>query len=253
MKTGWKLLMVTGVVLVVLAGQVVAQPGGGPGRGPGRGRGPGLGLGRQPAGPMGPGGVLGPIAGQLNLTAAQRDAIRDICRQSRADANEVVEAVDNARAALHEAVIGGASAEQIRAAAATLGTAIGNQAVLQAQTVAAAKAVLTTEQLKQFEETKGRVPHARRPVAGPGFGGGPWGGPWGLQARRPGPGGGPWGGPRGLPAHRPGPGGGPAPMPHLGLEQMFKAADTNHDGVLSLEELRAFHGTVRGPGGPWRQ
>jgi Spy/CpxP family protein refolding chaperone len=230
MKTGWKLGIVAGVVLVVLAGQMMAQPGGGFGRGPAHSRAPGMGMGRQPVGPLGPGGVFGPLAAELNLTLEQRQKIRDICQQSRADANEVVEAIDKARADLHEAVIGGAGEQQIRAAAAALATAIGNQAVLQAQTIAAAKAVLTPEQLKEFEETKASVPHVRQRMGGPGFGGGPWG----LQAHGPGP-------------------GGPAAVPHLGLEQMFKTADTNKDGALSIEELRAFHETARGGRGPWYQ
>jgi Spy/CpxP family protein refolding chaperone len=186
---------------------------------------------RQPAGPMGPGGVLGPMTAQLDLTAEQRNTIRDICQQSRADANEVVEAIDEAQADLHEAVINGADAEQIRAAAAKVGTAIGNQAVLRAQTIAAVKAVLTPEQLKQWEENKATVPHTRRRPAGPGFGGGPGG----------------------LRAHGPGPDAGPAAVPHLGLEDMFKTADTNKDGALSIEELRAFHETRQGGWGPRHQ
>jgi len=244
MKTGWKVLMVAGVVLVVLASQVMAQPGWGPGRGPAHGRGPGMGMGRQPAGVTAPGRVFGPIADQLKLTDEQKRLIRSICQESRADANEVVEAVDNARAALHEAVLSGASEEQIRAAAATLGTAIGNQAVLQAQTIAAAKGVLTPEQLKQLEEVKASVPHTRQRMPGQGFGGGPWG----LRAH----------GPndstvsRQAPAHSAEAGGGEQ-VPHMSLEQMFKTADTNKDNALSIEELRAFQETVRGSSGPQHQ
>jgi Spy/CpxP family protein refolding chaperone len=230
MKTGWKLLMVAGVVLVVGAGQVMAQRGPRMGRGPAPGRGPGMGLRQPPGGPMGPAGMLGPMIAQLDLTAEQRNEIRNICQQSRADANEVVKAVDDARAELHEAALSGANEEQIRAAAAKLGTALGNQAVLRAQTVAAVKAVLTPEQLQKWEELKATVPHSRQRPAGPGFGGGPRG----LQARGAGP-------------------GGPAVVPHLTLEEMFKAADTNKDGALSLEELRAFQETARGNRGPWRQ
>ena len=109
----------------------------------------------------GPGGALGSGAAQLNLTDEQKQAIRTICQQSRADANEVVAAIDDARAALHEAVIAGADEAKIRAAAAALGTAIGNQAVLQAQTIAAAKAVLTEEQRKEYEKIRASVPHSR--------------------------------------------------------------------------------------------
>ena len=46
MKTGWKVLIAAGVVLTLVSGQVLAQPGGsGPGWGPGPGAGPGAGRG----------------------------------------------------------------------------------------------------------------------------------------------------------------------------------------------------------------
>ncbi len=242
MKTGRKVLTVAGVVCVALASQVMAQPGAGLGRGPAHGRAPGMGL-RQPAGVTAPGRVFGPVADQLNLTDEQKNLIRNICQESRADANEVVQAVDNARAALHEAVLSGASEEQIRAAAAALGTVIGNQAVLQAQTITAAKAVLTPEQLKKLDEIKATVPHTRRPMPGQGFGGGPWG----LRAH----------GPndaslsRRAPAYSAEAGG--EQVPHMSLEEMFKTADTNKDGALSIEELRTFHETMRGSPGPQHQ
>jgi hypothetical protein len=127
---------------------------------------------------------------------------------------------------LHEAVLSGASEEEIRAAAATLGTALGNQAVLQAATVTAVKAVLTDEQREQWEKIKEAVPHVPQRPRGQGFGGGPWG----MQAHRP----------NGF-----GPGG-PGPVPHMPLEQMFKAADTDKDSTLTIEELRAFQDTMRG-------
>ena len=242
MKTGWKTLMVAGIAVLGLSSLVMAGAGGGPGfgRGPMHGAGPGM-MAHGP-GPMGlgPGGALGFGAAQLNLTDEQRQVIRTICQQSRADANEVVAAIDDARAALHEAVIAGADEAKIRTAATALGTAIGNQAVLQSQTITAVKAVLTEEQRKEYEKICASVPHSPRPMGGQGFGGGRWGlqphGANGFDAQ---------GQP---PVHSVAPNG-PAPVPHLGIEQMFKSADTNKDGTLSMEELKAFHDTAtRRPG-----
>lgn len=251
MKTGWKTLMVAGGAILGLSSLLLAGGGGGPafGRGPAHEPGMGMGMMSHGGGPMGPGGVLGPAAAQLNLTDEQKQAIRTICQQSRADSNEVVGAIDEARAALHEAVIGGANEEHIRAAAAALGTAIGNQAVLQAKTVAAARAVLTEEQRKEHQEVQATVPHSRQGMSGRGFGGGPLGGRMGLQAHGP-------NGPNGTgqaPVHSAAPGG-PAPMPHMALEQMFKTADINKDGVLSMDEMKAFQDARRGgPGMERRQ
>ena len=59
--------------------------------------------------------------------------IRGIYDQARADANSVEQAVATATIGLHEAVASGATEAQIRAAATTLGTAIGNQAALARQ------------------------------------------------------------------------------------------------------------------------
>ncbi len=236
MKTGWKTRMVAAGAILALSSLVMAAPGGG---GPGFGRGPGRMAHEPGAMGFGPGGAaLGPAMAQLNLTYEQKQAIQTICQQSRADANEVVDAIEDARAGLHEAVIGGASEEQIRAAAATLGTAIGNQAVLRAQTVAAARAVLTEEQRKEHDKIRASVPHAGRGMGRPGLDAGFGGGRWGLQSHE----GGRFGAQGRPPAQ------GVAPMQHLRVEQMFQRADANKDGALSMDELKAFHDQV---GGGW--
>jgi len=244
MKTGWNTLIVAGVVLALLTSQVIAQPGGGPGRPHGRG----MGFGPQARGPMGPGGgglwcplgpgagpggMLGPLAWWLDLTEEQVGQIRDIYEQARTDANEAGAAVAKAGQTLREAVTEGAGEEQIRAAAEALGTAIGNQAVLHAKTQASARAVLTEEQLKDMGKIKDKMSQRGRGAQGAGLGG-PLGGRWGARPHGPGPG--------GRPA-----GDGPAP-----LEQMFKAADADKDGVLTLEELQAFQDAARG-GRPLRR
>ena len=163
--------------------------------------------------------ALGAIGAWLNLTDEQKAQIRQIQEQGKADAEAAQEAVVAARDALHDAVIGGAAEADIRAAATALGEAIGNQAVVHAKTVAAAKAVLTDEQRTKFDELKAklpalrqRMPHAQGPFC-------PWADP--NQAAQ-------------VPLHSQGLGG---PIP---LEQMFKAADTNKDGKLTMEELQAF-------------
>jgi Spy/CpxP family protein refolding chaperone len=172
--------------------------------------------------------ALGAIAWWLDLTEEQKAQIRKIRDEAKTDAEAAEKAVADARGALHDAVIGGAAEEQIRAAATTLGQAIGNQAVLHAKTLAVAKAVLTDEQRKEFDKVVAKLPGLRQSIPhGPGpFC--PWADPNDPnQVAQP-------------PMHGPGLGG---PIP---LEQMFKAADTNKDGKLTMEELQAFHKAARG-------
>jgi Spy/CpxP family protein refolding chaperone len=195
MKTGRKSLIVVGAVVALLSSQVMAQPwGGGPGRGPRHAAGPGGGPVSHAPGPMGPGGPgggcpfccplgQGPgaiqgLAWWLDLTEEQTKQINAIHAKAQADANTAAEAVVSARDALHKAVTTGATEEQIRAAATTLGAAIGNQAALQAKTLASVKAVLTDEQRKEFDKIQQKLApprHRGGPMAGSGFGGGPRG------------------------------------------------------------------------------
>jgi len=211
MKTGRKSLMVVGAVVALLSSQVLAQPwGGGPGRGPRHAAGPGMGMGygRQAPGPMGPGGPGGGgslwcplgqgfgglrgLAWWLDVTKEQTKQIRAIHEKAQADANTAAEAVVSARDALHKAVVTGATEEQIRSAATTLGTAIGNQAALQAKALASVKAVLTDEQRKGLDEIQEKLApprHRGGPLAGSGFGGGWGGGPRGPNRGAGGP---PW-------------------------------------------------------------
>jgi len=233
MKTGWKALIVVMAVLALVGGLVIAGPGGGPGwgRGPAHGRGPGMGMGPQGPGRMGPahGDALGAIAWWLDLTDEQKSQLRKIREQGKSDAEAAQTAVADARDALHDAVISGAAEADIRAAATALGEAIGNQAVLHAKTVVAAKAVLTDEQRKEFDKIRAKLPALRQRIAhGPGpFS--PWADPDDAsQTMQP-------------PMHSPGFGGGPLPV-----EEMFKATDTNKDGKLTLEELQAFRDGRRG-------
>jgi hypothetical protein len=220
MKTARKSAIVVGAVLALAASQVMAQPGPGWGRGPRHAAGPGPGLVPHAPGPRGPGmgmgmgmglGRGGPAGGcalccpfgaapgglprlgwWLDLTADQVKQIDTIYQNAQADANTAAEAVVAARDALHQAVTTGASEEQIRTAAANLGTAIGNQAALAAKTLASAKAVLTDAQRQQLEKIQAQPtpPGPRRgPGAGRGLGGG-WnrgagGPPWQRVPQQP--------------------------------------------------------------------
>jgi Spy/CpxP family protein refolding chaperone len=143
--------------------------------------------------PLGQGaeGIQG-LAWWLDLTEDQTKQINAIHAKARADANTAAEAVVNARDALHKAVTTGATEEQIRSAATTLGTAIGNQAALQAKTLASVKAVLTDEQRKELDKIQQKLApprHRAGPMAGNGNGGG-WGG--GPRGPNQGAGGPPW-------------------------------------------------------------
>jgi Spy/CpxP family protein refolding chaperone len=173
--------------------------------------------------------ALGAIAWWLDLTKEQKTQIQKIREEAKSDAEAAEKAVADARDAVHGAVIGGAAEELIRAAATTLGEAIGNQAVLHAKTLAAAKAVLTEEQRKELAKIVARLPGLRQSIP---HGPGPFC-PW-VDPNDP-------NAPVQAPVRGQGFGGGPVPT-----EQIFKAADTDKDGKLTLEELEAFHNRARG-------
>lgn len=244
MKTRWKVLIVAGAAIALLGSQVIGQgPGGGQGWGPGPAHRAGnpnqAGLSAVPhrGGPMGPGGgvfccpfgpahssVLGPMAWSLNLTDDQIKQIRGIYNQARTDANAVEQAVVTATIGLQDAVTSGATEAQVRAAATTLGAALGNQAALHAKILTAVKAVLTEEQRKELDKIPGKMSTLQHNAQGQ------------SSAGAAGQGG---------------------TVPHSGsiaqasggsmtLDQMFKDADTNKDGMLSLDELNAFQSKTGG-------
>jgi hypothetical protein len=141
------------------------------------------------------------------------------------------------------------------------------------RTMNAIKEVLTEEQAKQHDQMRGNAGQFGRGGRGPAFQGGPagpgfrqgrGGGRMGRGGQGPGAG---WGMGPGRGMNRPdaqaqqppadeadGQDGNDVP-PQLRrvppLEQMFDQADTNHDGALSREEIRAFHENM-GPGRGWR-
>ncbi len=263
MKTKRTSLIVAGMILAVMSSQVMAQPwGGGPGRRQGFGRGQGMGMGSYGPGfmrqGMGPGGrqagsgVWRPLgAGQVGQGAWCPLGLRQFglngqfgCRLGLTD-------------------------DQVREIGGILEKA-------RSKTMAAIKEVLTEEQSRQLEQIWERAAQSGRRMRGPAFQDGSAGrrfqqgagqGPMGPRGQRPL--GQPFAGGRGagqgprlqrgmnppdVAAEPPAgaPDANPGQLWNRGMppiEQMFDRADTNKDGALTREELRAFRGALgAGPG-----
>jgi Spy/CpxP family protein refolding chaperone len=110
-----------------------------------------------PGGPGGPDGIIGVIMHRLNLTDTQREKIETILDASRDKMETAREAVDKAHKALQDAIAADANETAIRSAAAALGTAIGDEAVLKAATMKEIKAVLTADQLKKLADIQAKM------------------------------------------------------------------------------------------------
>jgi periplasmic protein CpxP/Spy len=131
--------------------QPMAGMPGGPGMGPGAGM-PGMGQ-----GPGGPDGMMGAIMHKLDLTDEQREKIETIMDENHAKTSAARRAVEKARRSLEEAIAADANEPVIRKAAAAVGTAIGDEAVLKVKTMKEIKAVLTPEQIKKLDEIKAEM------------------------------------------------------------------------------------------------
>jgi Spy/CpxP family protein refolding chaperone len=105
-------------------------------------------------GPGGPDGIMGAIMQKLDLTDAQREKIETIMDDNHAKASAARRAVEKTRRALEEATASDANEPAIRKAAAALGTALGDEAVLKVKTMKDIKAVLTPDQIKKLDEIK---------------------------------------------------------------------------------------------------
>ncbi len=226
MRMRWKLFMVVGAVLVIMSSLAMAQPvKEEPKTGP------------ELKGPGQPEGLIPVLAWWLDLTKEQVEQMHAIVELARPEAKEAAVAIADAQQALHEAVTAGAGAEDIQAAAAALGVVIGNQAVLHAQTVASLKAVLTEEQLKDFEKIRTKLPQLAQL----------------LPKRKLAKGDGeksdkqPAGDKSGKTPTDKGDTGDkqPAEKVTMSPEAAFKAADANKDGVLSLKEFLAALATMK--------
>jgi len=111
----------------------------------------------------------------LDLSEDQKAAVQDILQDEGAQAARQAagEAVRQAMKALHEATRAlaegdpEATVEAVTDAAAVLGQAMADQALLQAETLAAIKGLLTPEQLEKLAEIKAKAAEVREKLSDP--------------------------------------------------------------------------------------
>ena len=121
-------------------------------------------------GPGGPFGMAGlPLRG-LELTDAQREQVRTIMESHSADQKAVGDKMIAARKALHEAIAAESLDEAaIRAAAAEVGAAEADAAVLQAKIHGEVFAILTPEQVKKAKELRAEMENRMKEGRGRGM------------------------------------------------------------------------------------
>jgi protein CpxP len=127
-------------------------PGMGPWIGPERGiRAPFMGRG---AGPNSSATGIIQLVRKLDLTDEQSKQIKEIVKTNKEKIQTAQKASAEARKVLNETVAKGADEKAIREAATAVGKALGDAAVLRANTAASVKAVLTDEQRTKLEELR---------------------------------------------------------------------------------------------------
>ena len=97
------------------------------------------------------GGIIGIIQHRLDLTSEQQSQIKTILAADSNQINAAQKAVVTAHQALEAAVYADANQATILSDANTLGTAIGNEAVLRAARLSTVKGVLTTDQITKLD------------------------------------------------------------------------------------------------------
>ena len=148
MKTRTAQLCTVGMILALLTGMSFAQPPQGPGpQGDPNDR-PDMRRGDRPHH-----SPLLRCLHQIDLTDEQKDQIETILENNKDGTDAARAAVRDAKQALGAAIDSDDTAA-IQAAAADLGTAIGNRAVQRVSVASAVKAVLTADQLAELEELK---------------------------------------------------------------------------------------------------
>ena len=133
-----KIVVTTGIVAILSAGAVSLFAQAGPGRG---------------AGPFGPGGRGGFALGQLDLSDAQKQQVRDIMQRDREQMRSTMQRLDQAmqaqRAAINQVPV---NEQAVRAAAAQVATVQADLAVAQARVHADIWNILTPEQQTKAKE-----------------------------------------------------------------------------------------------------
>jgi protein CpxP len=118
-------------------------------------------------GPMGPGGMMGPemFLGQLGLTDAQREQIRQIRQSHQEEVQALAQEGGPAREALRTAILN-ADANAIQNAGTAVASEIVKGALLAAKVQAEVQSVLTDEQKAKLKDLRATAEQRREKLRG---------------------------------------------------------------------------------------